>query len=153
MLTASQIRQFEKNNGREKHPRDSPIRLLGSPANRQKIRDGEREAIEDAIYFLEVDSWFWYSGYIKDRLVRALKAAPLNSQDKERLRIVLCKKLNGPDNTAIRSYWGLLRQIWTPDFEVQLLDEAKRGGQQWKIERLQHYLKSRRAFFDEFKPS
>lgn len=55
----------------------------------ERMRRGEREVIEDTLLFLEVDPWFFRSGYLKERVLRHLKGAPLNDSDRARLRQVI----------------------------------------------------------------
>src|SRR5881409_3639900 len=43
----------------------------------EKVRSGADGWRSDAILFLEVDPWFFRSGYLKQKLLRALKGAAL----------------------------------------------------------------------------
>jgi hypothetical protein len=176
MLNASQIREFEietnrlyartketrarRDEGRwykvhsencaEWHAYNSKhqaISRLDSTENRAAIRRGEREFIEDAILFLEVDPWFMYSGYIKEGLLRALKAAPLTASDKSRLRAILMDVVSAKDRRELKYYWGLLRRVWTPEFEREFVEETQRDGKPWKLAGLLRYLHSNRKFF------
>jgi hypothetical protein len=52
----------------------------------QDVRGGIRDAIEKAVRFVELRPHFFHSGYAKERLLRALKTAPLTPAQVRRLR-------------------------------------------------------------------
>lgn len=55
----------------------------------QKIKAGDTIAIEDALAFLEVRPYFFRSQYIRTKLKRLLKHAPLTTRQTERFQRVL----------------------------------------------------------------
>jgi hypothetical protein len=80
------------------------------------------EAIEDAILFLEVDPWYFRSGYLKERLIKGLKAADLDYRDRLRLRNVIWSVAKGKNRREFRNYCSLALKVSTPDFEKMLDD-------------------------------
>jgi hypothetical protein len=63
----------------------------GYEAGLQKIQGQEAGAIEDALAFLEVRPYFFRSQYIRTKLTRLLKHAPLTVRQTERFQKVLAK--------------------------------------------------------------
>lgn len=55
----------------------------------QRILDGNPEAMEAAICFLEVRPYFFRSGYMFKDLLRKVKKAPLEEEQRERLGVVI----------------------------------------------------------------
>jgi hypothetical protein len=60
----------------------------------QDVRGGDRDAIEKAVRFLELGPRFFHSGYAKERLLRALKTAPLTKAQVRRLRAAFARTLD-----------------------------------------------------------
>ena len=56
-----------------------------------RITKGDKQAIESAIVFLEVDPWVFRSGYHKKRLLDRLARTKLEETDKQRLRTVIVR--------------------------------------------------------------
>jgi hypothetical protein len=92
---------------------------------RGQMRRGERGALEDALLFLEVDPWFFRSGYLKERVLRHIKGAPLSERDAERLRKVVEMVARGRNRRELRDYWRLALVVWTPEWEQRLRQEAE----------------------------
>ncbi len=61
----------------------------GYQAGLQKIQAGNAHAIEDALAFLEARPYFFRSQYMRTKLTRLLKHAPLSARQGERLERVL----------------------------------------------------------------
>jgi hypothetical protein len=61
----------------------------GYEAGLQKIRDGDSRAIEDALAFIEARPYFFRSQYIRAKLTRLLKHAPLSPRQTDRFQRVL----------------------------------------------------------------
>jgi hypothetical protein len=55
----------------------------------KKIQAGDGRAIEDAVAFLEIRPYFPRSQYMRTKLTRLLKRAPLTTRQAERLQRVL----------------------------------------------------------------
>lgn len=95
---------------------------------RDKIRDGDRETIEDALLFLEVDPWFFRSGYLKERVIRHLKGAQLSDGDKGRLRNIIFAVAIGRNRREWRDYCRLALKVWTPEWEEYLREQKQERG-------------------------
>ena len=61
----------------------------GYEAGLEKIQAGDVRAIEDALAFLEVRPYFFRSQYMRTKLTRLLKHAPLTALQTERFQAVL----------------------------------------------------------------
>ncbi len=111
---------------------------------RDKMRAGDRETIEDALLFLEVDPWFFRSGYLKERVIRHLKSAPLAEIDKSRLRNAIFAVAIGRNRREWRDYCRLALALWTPAWEKSLREQQQaRKAAGWN--KLSYLLR----FFDE----
>ena len=95
---------------------------------RDKMRAGDRETIEDALLFLEVDPWFFRSGYLKERVIRHLKSAQLSKADKGRLRNVIFAVAIGRNRREWRDYCRLALAVWTPEWEGYLREQKRARG-------------------------
>jgi hypothetical protein len=58
----------------------------GYEAGLKRIQAGDGRAIEDALTFLEVRPYFFRSQYMRTKLTRLLRHAPLTAQQAERLQ-------------------------------------------------------------------
>jgi len=87
------------------------------------LRASERSAIEDAILFLEVDPWYFRSGYLKERLIRGLKAAKLSEQDRRRLWNVVWNVASGKNRREFRDFCSLAVVVGDSDL-IQMLEEV-----------------------------
>jgi hypothetical protein len=85
------------------------------------LRASQRHAIEDAILFLEVDPWYFGSGYLKERLIRGLKSAALTAQDRRRLWNVIWNVTGGRNRREFRRYCALATLVGDSDL-IQLLE-------------------------------
>jgi hypothetical protein len=66
----------------------------GEDTHAAEIRAGDATATEIAVRFLELDPQCFRSGYEKERLLRALKSAPLTDSQVERLRAAMMHALD-----------------------------------------------------------
>jgi len=82
------------------------------------------DTIESAIRYLEVDPWFFRSGYIKADLLRDLRHAPLKEEQRIRLQKVILARIQGEDRREFRHYGRLARVICDPDFEQAVTELA-----------------------------
>jgi len=85
-----------------------------------RLRAGDPEVIETAVRFLELDPYFFRSGYIKADLLRHLKRVPLTKSQEQRLRNVILARLSGPDRRELRGYCRLAARLVAPAFHMQL---------------------------------
>ena len=84
------------------------------------LRGSVRHAIDDAILYLEVDPWYFRSGYLKERLIRGLKAAELTEGDRKRLRNVIWKVAGGRNRREYRDYCSLAAVVGDPGLVQRL---------------------------------
>ncbi|GAA5481801.1 hypothetical protein [Haloferula sargassicola] len=87
------------------------------------LRGSDRQAIDEAILFLEVDPWYFRSGYLKERLIRGLKAAQLTERDRKRLRNVIWNVAGGKNRREYRDYCSLAAVVGNCDL-VRLLEDV-----------------------------
>jgi hypothetical protein len=109
----------------EMHRSTFPTHVLWLDETHRKIKEGNREFIEDTILFLEVDPWYFRSGYLKEKLLDILKQAPLVEDDKARLRRVIVAVAAGRNRREFRRFCCLALKITTEDFERELEEKAK----------------------------
>ena len=102
------------------HAQLYPTDVLWTDEFRAALKASSRDAIEQAILYLEVDPWYFRSGYLKDRLIRGLKRANLKEKDRDRLRNVIWNVVMGRNRTEFRRYCGLAALIVTEDFRRML---------------------------------
>ncbi len=104
------------------------------------IRIKKPEAIEDGILFLEVSPRYFRSGYHKAAVARALKRAPLDESQKERLRKVVLEAVSSRVGPEFSEYARLAIQVANAEF-MGKLDDRITNDQNWSRTRL-HRLKS-----------
>jgi hypothetical protein len=105
--------------------------------------------IESAVRFLEVDPWFFRSGYIKADLLRHLRRVPLTEDQKLRLQKVVIARVLGEDRREFKYYCRLARLISDQNFEQALnelpsspVEHVSRHAR-WVLEQLRAASKSR----------
>jgi hypothetical protein len=98
--------------------------FLWEDSTRERLRAGDPATVEDAIVFLETDPWFFRSGYLKERVIGALKRAPFSSGQRERLRHTIVGVCRGRNRREFRDYCGLAVAVWTREFEETIRAEA-----------------------------
>jgi hypothetical protein len=84
------------------------------------LRASKRPAIEEAILYLEVDPWYFRSGYLKERLIRGLKSAELTERDRRRLWNVVWNAAVGKNRREFRDYCSLAAVVGDADLIRQL---------------------------------
>lgn len=107
------------------HASRKPTDFLWEESTRQRLRSGDPVAVEDAILFLEIDPWFFRSGYLKERVLGALKRAPLSFHQQERVRHIIIEVCRGRNRREFRYYCALAAKVWTLEFENVLRAEAE----------------------------
>jgi len=105
------------------HARRYPTEKLWEAGFLADLRASRRSAIEDAILYLEVDPWYFRSGYLKTRLIRGLKSADLTSRDRRRLVNVVWNVAAGKNRREFRNYCSLAVVIGEADL-LQNLEEV-----------------------------
>ena len=98
----------------------SPLDVFWSDGFIKKLRKGDREAVEASILFLEVDPFYHRSGYLKEKLIRCLRAEILTERDKVRLRSVVWNVARGANRREFSNFCTLASRVSTPEFELQI---------------------------------
>lgn len=109
------------------HAYEHPVFELWRAETLAGIRAGDRTAIEGALSFLEADPFFFRSGYLKEKVLHALKRAPLTGRDQARLQMVVLRAVEGRFKREFRFYVRLIPRLRTAQFEAELRATAKRA--------------------------
>ena len=86
----------------------------------ERLKKGDLEAIELAVRYLEVNPWYFRSGYHKADFLRLLKRQPLSDEQCARLRKVILDRVRGRPVREMRAYGHLAPRISSPQFEAEL---------------------------------
>jgi hypothetical protein len=90
-----------------------------------KIRSGDREAVNDALLFLEVDPWYFRSGYLKEKLIDSLKQAPITEDDRARIQGIIVSAAAGRNRREFKRFCRLATRVTSCQFEHQIEQLAK----------------------------
>jgi hypothetical protein len=60
-----------------------------------RMVDGDRAAVEEALWFLERDPYFFRSGYARERVARYVAQADLTEGDRDRARAIVLTSVDG----------------------------------------------------------
>ena len=85
--------------------------------------DGDER--ETAFTFLEADPWCYWSGYTKEKLIRALKQADLDAKQLDRIRWVLLRAVKGRRRPELREFCRLAIRIADENVYAQLQELAE----------------------------
>lgn len=102
-----------------------PTDYLWSDETRHRIKEGDREHIDDALLFLQTDPWFDGSGYLKEQLLDSLRQAPLTEEDKTRIQEMLIRMAAGRNCREFSRWCSLAVKVTTDEFERELDKLAK----------------------------
>ncbi len=105
------------------HAQQYPTNKLWEDDFLADLRSSARQAIEESILYLEVDPWYFRAGYLKERLIRGLKAANLTERDRMRLRNVIWNVAAGKNRREYRNYCSLARVIGDADL-IRILEDV-----------------------------
>ena len=87
------------------------------------LSEGESNAKEIAIKFLEFDPYYYRSGYIKSKLLVRLKRLKLTASEVRRLQKVVCNAILSPlPKIEFKDYARLLKNIGTPELFQKIQD-------------------------------
>ena len=86
----------------------------------KRLKNGDLEAIELAVRYLEVNPWYFRSGYHKADFLRLLKRQPLTDGQCARLRKIILDRVRGRPVREMRGYGHLAPRINNPQFEEDL---------------------------------
>jgi hypothetical protein len=93
---------------------------------RKAARYSERRLLEFVVCFLEVDPWFFGSGYLKETFLTRLKQSALDEATQGRLRRVLLASVDRRGTREFRRYCRLAAVI-SDESLVSALEEASRS--------------------------
>lgn len=99
------------------------------------------DTIEVAIEYLNVDPYYFRSGYNKKKIVHLLKSAPLKKKQIKTLQEILFKALKSK-YVLYMEYCRLARKIQDLEFKEKLEAFAAQSTNQRKINRAQKMLRS-----------
>jgi len=95
----------------------------------RRLAEHELGAIESAVVFLEVDPFFFRSGYIKEDLLERLRWVPLDEDQKMHLQQVIVARIRDPKNRReFRRYCRLAPFVTDVDFEKEISRLAGPSG-------------------------
>lgn len=80
----------------------------------------DREVVEFSICFLEINPWFFRSGYFKQELLTRLKRSELDKSAKERLRAVMIDAVSRRGTREFKYYCRLAVRLTTSGLVKQL---------------------------------
>jgi hypothetical protein len=115
-----------------------------------RLEEQDPGAIESAVVFLEVDPFFFRSGYIKEDLLERLRWVPLNDDQKSRLQQVILQRIRDAKNRReFRRYCLLAPFITDIEFEKEITNLAGPSGTkpkraQWVLEHLKQGVPKRK---------
>lgn len=89
----------------------------------QKDRYSDKNLLEFVVCFLEVDPWFYRSGYLKEAFLTRLKRSDLDETTQARLRRVLLDSLHRRGSREFKYYCRLAAVLAEQDL-VSALEEA-----------------------------
>lgn len=102
------------------HRYKSPFERYWSENFKRSVKLGNRNSIDELITFLELDPYFYTSGYLKTRLIRIIKNSPRTKRDDLRLRMIIWNRALGPNRREFTDYCRLAARITTPDFQEEV---------------------------------
>ena len=111
----------------------------------------DKNLLEFAVCFMEVDPWFFRSGYFKESLLTRLKRSDLGEDTRRRLRMVLLSSVDGRGMREFKYYCRLAAVIADQDLVAALEAvveranslSARRAG--WMLQRIRQKAEGRVA--------
>jgi hypothetical protein len=88
----------------------------------------DKKLLEFAVCFLEVDPWFFRSGYFKESLLTRLKRSDLGEDARRRLRMVLLSSVDRRGMREFKYYCRLAAVIGDQDLVAALEAVGEREG-------------------------
>jgi hypothetical protein len=85
------------------------------------FRNGDVAELETMIQFLERDSWFHGSGYLKEKLSHLIKPEMLSPRERIRLQQVCLMIVDTRDGREFRSFCNLARKVDSPEMREELM--------------------------------
>lgn len=93
--------------------------LFESPDFLAAVRQGDHDAIAEALLFLEADPYCFRSGYMKKKLCSALRHAPLVREERHRIRELVLKAVNIQRPVSFAGFASLGSCFYTPGFHTR----------------------------------
>ncbi|HIN63598.1 MAG TPA: tetratricopeptide repeat protein, partial [Candidatus Obscuribacterales bacterium] len=110
----------------------------------ESLQRGESLHLDAAITFLEIDPWFFRSGYIKADLLRIICRLTLSATDAQRLRSVVLAAIDFRDRREFRWFCKLARRVTTKEFKtevenrIQVEDKGIQRRARWVLSAITH---------------
>jgi hypothetical protein len=114
----------------------------GLDSQMMRLKEGNREAVEVAVQFLEENPEFFRAGYIKENDIRLLKRAELTKEQEGRLRKVVLDRIRGEDRREFRRYCHLAVHLCNGELRSRVAalaestDSRTRRHAKWVLEAL-----------------
>ena len=109
------------------HSYRNPVDYLWESQNLALVRRGDRDALESALAFLEADAHFYRSGYLKEKVLHAIKRAPWERNDEVHLMEIVLRAIEGRHKREIKYYSRLIPRLRTEPFEADLRAAVRRS--------------------------
>ena len=109
----------------------------------ERLRTGDPTGLESAVQFLEADPIFYRSGYVKQKLIRAIKTPMLTPEYVERLQQVILAVVDQRCDRDMGSYRNLAWKVYSPYLRAQLAQRVSSGTldvrcrAKWMLEELE----------------
>ncbi len=99
------------------------------------IRAADRNALEGALAFLEADPYFYRSGYLKEKVLHAIKHALWERNDELRLQTIVLRAIEGRYKRELKFYTRLIPRLRDDNFERALRLAAMRANSSnhWRL--------------------
>jgi hypothetical protein len=104
---------------------DHALLQLWKPDVLHEIAGTRGQWREIAFQFLELDPWFFRSGYLKGKIARAFKAAALAPDEIERLSRILLAIVDSHPRQEFREFCRLAVRVLSPGLVEELSSRAK----------------------------
>lgn len=85
-----------------------------------RAKRGDWSGLETLIGFLEADPFFFRSGYAKEKILKVVKRAPLDADQRARLREVCLAVVDGRDRREFRDYCRLAARLDGPELRTAI---------------------------------
>jgi hypothetical protein len=122
------------------HKYKASTSFLWSKEFKESIKRNDETAISDAILFLEIDPYYFRSGYLKERLIVLLKSVDLNRRNKNRVLECFGKILkNAFWRRETRYYFSLVAKNFSEEYLTNFIDESNPPKNR-KLKYLKRYL-------------
>jgi hypothetical protein len=114
----------------------------GLDSQMTRLKEGNGEAVEMAVQFLEENPEFFRAGYIKENVLRLLKRVALTKEQEGRLREVVLDRIQGEDRREFRRYCHLAAHLCNGELRSKVAalaestDSRTRRHAKWVLEAL-----------------